>query len=136
MIGGPGVVVGLDVGSTKTCAVILEAGPDGSAPDRVLGVGIARTEGVRSDAVTDLEATTRSIRESVREAEIMAGLEVEGAYVGLAGAHVDVGSSSGVVAVGGHEITPGDVERVHEVGQAVVVPPDRELLHAIPQEYA
>jgi len=128
--------MGLDVGSAKTCAVILEAGPDGRAPDRVLGVGIARTEGVRSDAVTDLEATTRSIRESVREAELMAGLEVESGYVGLAGAHVNVGGSSGVVAIGGHEITADDVERVHEVGRAVVVPPDRELLHAIPQEYA
>ncbi|HKK28161.1 MAG TPA: cell division protein FtsA [Gemmatimonadota bacterium] len=136
MIGGASVVTGLDVGSTKTCAVILEAGPDGQGPDRVLGVGIARTEGVRSDAVTDLEATTRSIRESVREAELMAGLEVESAYVGLAGAHVDVGGSSGVVAIVGHEITADDVERVHEVGRAVVVPPDRELLHAIPQEYA
>ena len=136
MIGGAGVVMGLDVGSAKTCAVILEAGPDGRAPDRVLGVGIARTEGVRSDAVTDLEATTRSIRESVREAELMAGLEVESGYVGLAGAHVNVGGSSGVVAIGGHEITADDVERVHEVGRAVVVPPDRELLHAIPQEYA
>jgi len=136
VIGGAGVVMGLDVGSAKTCAVILEAGPDGRAPDRVLGVGIARTEGVRSDAVTDLEATTRSIRESVREAELMAGLEVESGYVGLAGAHVNVGGSSGVVAIGGHEITADDVERVHEVGRAVVVPPDRELLHAIPQEYA
>jgi cell division protein FtsA len=61
---------------------------------------------------------------------------VESVYVGLAGAHVEVGASSGVVAVGGAEITPDDVERVHEVGRAVVVPPDRELLHAIPQEYA
>jgi cell division protein FtsA len=136
VIGGPRVVVGLDVGSTKTCAVILESGPDGEAPDRVLGVGIARTEGVRSEAVTDLEATTRSIRESVREAEIMAGLEVESVYVGLTGTHVEVGSSSGVVAVAGHEITDQDMDRVHEVGRAVVVPPDRELLHAIPQEYA
>jgi cell division protein FtsA len=136
VIGGPRVVVGLDVGSTKTCAVILESGPDGEGPDRVLGVGIARTEGLRSEAVTDLEATTRSIRESVREAEIMAGLEVESVYVGLTGAHVEVGSSSGVVAVSGHEITDQDMARVHEVGRAVVVPPDRELVHAIPQEYA
>lgn len=134
MIAGPDVVTGLDVGSTKTCAVIL----DGAAgePGRVLGVGLAATEGVRSDEVTDLEATTRSVREAVEEAEIMAGLEVDRAYVGLPGRHVEVGASSGVVAVSGDEVTRGDVERVHEVGRAVVVSPDRELLHAVPQEYA
>lgn len=135
MIGGPRIVASLDVGSTKTCAVILESAGDGEGRDRVLGVGLAATEGVRSDDVTDMEATTRSIREAMREAEMMAGLEVREAYVGLAGRHVRVADSSGVVAVSGDEVTGSDVERVHEVGRAVVIPPDRELLHAIPQEY-
>lgn len=133
MIAGPRVVTGLDVGSTKTCALILEASSEGS--DRVLGVGLATTEGVRSDEVTDLEATTRSIREAVEEAELMAGVEVREAYVGLPGRHVEVSESSGVVAVSGDEISRSDLEKVHEVGRAVVVPPDRELLHAVPQEY-
>lgn len=136
MIGGPGLTVGLDVGSAKTCAVILEPPEHPGGEDRVAGVGLARTEGMRQEKVTNLEATTRSIRESLREAEIMAGREVESVYVGLAGSHVRVDTSSGVVAVSGDEIRASDVERVHEVGQAVVVPPDRELLHAIPHEYA
>lgn len=135
MIGGARVVAGLDVGSTKTCAVILETGREDGGRDRILGVGLSDTEGVRSDEVTDLEATTRSIREAVREAELMAGLEVEGVFAGVAGRHVRMSESSGVVAVSGEEITRADVDRVHEVGRAVVIPPDRELLHAVPQEY-
>ncbi len=134
MIGGDRIVTGLDVGSTKTCAVILEAGED-DGRERILGVGLSDTEGVRSDEVTDLEATTRSIREAVREAELMAGLEVRGVYAGVAGRHVRMSESSGVVAISGEEITRADVDRVHEVGRAVVIPPDRELLHAVPQEY-
>lgn len=135
MIGGARIVTGLDVGSTKTCAVILEAGDEEAGRERVLGVGLSDTEGVRSDEVTDLEATTRSIREAVREAELMAGLEVRGVYAGVAGRHVRMSQSSGVVAVSGEEISRSDVDRVHEVGRAVVIPPDRELLHAVPQEY-
>ncbi len=136
MIGGPRIVTGLDVGSTKTCAVVLEAGEAGEGGrERILGVGLSDTEGVRSDEVTDLEATTRSIREAVREAELMAGLEVRAVYAGVAGRHVRRSESSGVVAVSGEEISRADLERVHEVGRAVVIPPDRELLHAVPQEY-
>lgn len=134
MIGGTRTVTGLDVGSTKTCAVILESTEEGGG-ERVLGVGLCDTEGVRSDEVTDLEATTRSVREAVREAEMMAGLEVRDLYVGVAGRHVRMGESSGVVAISGEEVSRADVDRVHEVGRAVVIPPDRELLHAVPQEY-
>lgn len=135
MIGGPPVVAGLDVGSSKTCAVILEGAAEEGGPERVLGVGLASTEGMRREEVTDLEATTRCIRASLTEAEEMAGVEIRTPWVGLAGGHVEMATSAGVVAVSGAEVTGGDVDRVHEVGRAVVLPPDRVLLHAIPQEY-
>lgn len=135
MIGGPPVVAGLDVGSSKTCAVILEGAPEAGGPERVLGVGLASTEGMRREEVTDLEATTRGIRSSLEEAEAMAGVEVRAPWVGLAGGHVEMDTSTGVVAISSGEVTSGDVDRVHEVGRAVVLPPDRVLLHAIPQDY-
>lgn len=138
MIGGPRVVTGLDVGSTKTCAVVVAApaawGDDG-APVEVLGVGVAPTEGVRHRNVTHIEGATQSIRDAVRDAESMAGVEVQDVYAGIAGEHIQVSCSTGVVAVSGHEIGHGDLERVHEVARAIVIPPDRELLHAIPQDY-
>lgn len=131
------IVAGLDVGSTKTAVVIAEVAGDAPrhARIKVLGVGQAKTSGMRREVVTDLEATTESVRAAVKEAELMAGVGVQHLYTGIAGDHVQGRSSSGVVAVGGEEIVPRDVERVHEVARAVVIPTDRELLHAIPQEY-
>lgn len=131
------LVAGLDVGSSKTAVVIGEV--SGEGPHRslvkLLGVGQARTGGMRREIVTDIEATTESIRRAVKEAELMAGVSVDRLYTGIAGEHIQGRPSHGVVAVGGDEIGPRDVERVHEVAQAVVTPADREVLHAIPQEY-
>lgn len=132
------VLLGLDVGSTKTCAVIAEVPPSRNGdrePVRILGVGVAPTAGMDRSTVTNLEATSESILAAVREAELVAGREVESAYVGIAGIHTELSRSSGVVAVGGREVDGGHVRRVEEVGRAVAIAPDRELLHAIPQEY-
>jgi cell division protein FtsA len=131
------IVAGLDIGTTKTAVVIAEV--TGDTPERstfkVLGVGQARTSGIRREVVTDIEATTESVRKAVKEAELMAGVEIERLYTGIAGEHVHGNASTGVVAVGAKEITQRDVDRVHEVARAVVVPADREVMHAIPQEY-
>jgi cell division protein FtsA len=131
------IVAGLDVGSTKTAAVIAEVSADSPHQPsvKILGVGQSRTGGMRREVVTDIEATTESVRKALKEAELMAGATAERLYVGIAGEHIHGRSSSGVVAVAGDEITARDVDRVHEVAQAVVIPADRELLHAIPQEY-
>ena len=130
------IVAGLDVGSTKTSVAVMEVSTERGAPRiRVLGVGTSRTAGIRREVVTDLEATTESIRRAVKEAELMSGVTIEQLYTGIAGEHVHGRPSTGVVAVGGQEITPRDVDRVHEVARAIVVPADREVLHAIPQEY-
>lgn len=132
----PIIVAGLDIGSTKTCAVFLEVDPEAEvAGARVLGVGQSRTGGVRREVVTDIEETTVSVRRAMQEAELMAGAGPEQVYVGIAGDHIDASISTGVVAVGAGEIGPGDVDRVHAVARAVVVPADREVLHVLPQEY-
>jgi cell division protein FtsA len=131
------LIAALDIGTTKTCAVIGEV--TGELPRRaqlkVLGVGQSRTSGMRREVVTHIEETTESIRKAMKEAELMAGATVDRVYAGIAGKHIEAFSSVGVVAVGGEEVTVPDLDRVHEVAQAVALPPDRELLHAIPQEY-
>jgi cell division protein FtsA len=133
----PLIVAGLDIGSTKTAAVIAEVHAEDPKHPRIkiLGVGQSRTGGIRRELVTDIEATTESVRKAVKEAELMAGVSVDGLYVGIAGEHIHARTSNGVVAVGGEEIDARDVERVQEVAKAIVVPVDREVLHAIPQEY-
>jgi cell division protein FtsA len=131
------LVTGLDIGSTKTCAVIAEISAEARHPAvKILGVGQARTGGMRRDVVTDIEGTMNSVRAAVKEAELMAGAGTDRVWVGTAGEHVHATTSTGVVAVGsGGEIRDADVRRVHEVARAVAIPADRELLHVIPQEY-
>ncbi len=131
------LIAGLDIGTTKTCAVIGEL--TGDSPRRlglmIRGVGQARTNGVRGDMVTNIEATTETIRQAMREAELMAGVTVDRVFAGIAGGHIEARHSMGVVAVAGEEITFADVDRVHAVARAVPLAPDRELLHAIPTDY-
>jgi len=130
------LIAGLDIGTTKTCAVIGEVVEDPRRPGlTILGVGQARTGGMRGDMVTNIEEMTESVRASLKEAELMAGSAVDRVYAGIGGDHVRAASSMGVVAVAEDEVTADDVERVHVVARAVALPPDREMLHAIPQEY-
>jgi cell division protein FtsA len=131
------LIAALDIGTTKTCAVIGEISGDSLRHPglKVLGVGQARTSGMRREVVTHIEETTESVQRAMKEAELMAGASVDRVFAGIAGDHIRASSSTGVVAVGGEEVAAQDVNRVHEVARAVALPPDRELLHAIPQEY-
>jgi len=130
------LICGLDIGTTKTCAVIGEIIGDPRRPGlTILGVGQARTGGLRGDLVTNIEEITESVRSSIKEAELMAGSTIDRVYAGMGGDHVRATTSMGVVAVADDEVTPDDIERVHVVARAVALPPDREMLHAIPQEY-
>jgi len=138
MIATPYLIGALDIGSTKTCAVLgeLVVEGDGVPEVKVLGVGQVRPNGVRRDAVSNLEETTEEIRQALRQAELMAGVQPRGLYVSIGAEYTQTSASNGVVAIGADEIDEHDVERVHEVAQAVVVPPDRELLHVIAQDYS
>ena len=131
------LIAGLDMGTTKTCAVIAELVVEGRRrPElRILGVGQAKTTGIRREVVTHIEGTTDTVRTALKEAELMAGVSVDRVWAGISGDHIQAQSSLGVVAVGGEEINSGDLKRVHGVARAVALPPDREFLHAIPQEY-
>lgn len=138
MIQGSGTLAGVDLGSTKTCAVIAEAraGREGDGALTILGVGIAPSEGMKGSAITNLEAATRTVRTALGQAELMAGREVSSVYVGLPTPHVATSRSRGVVAVAGAAVTHVHVKRVQEVGQTISVDPDRELVHALCQEYS
>ena len=131
------VIAGLDIGSAKTTVVIAEATGDlhRETSLKILGVGQARTTGIRRGIVADIEETTRSIKKAIEDAERMAGLKIESIYAGIAGEHVRAMTSTGIVAVNGDEISRADVTRANEVARAQPIPQDRELLHAIPQEY-
>jgi cell division protein FtsA len=129
------VIVGLDIGTTKVCAVIGELNERGEV--EIVGVGVSQSRGLRRGVVINIEATLKSVIDAVEAAEMMSGREVNGVIAGIAGGHIDGINSRGVVAVTGkgREITESDVDRVIDAAKAVVIPMDREVFHVIPQEY-
>ena len=127
------IVVGLDVGTTKVCTIV---GQQGSSSDlEIIGIGSHPSYGLKKGSVVNIDKTVNSIRCSLEEAKLMAGVEIEQATIGLAGNHIYSFNSSGVVAIRDNEVTQNDIDRVLEAAKAVVIPSDREVLHVIPQEY-
>lgn len=128
-------VVGLDVGTTKTCTIICEVNDDGGL--EVIGVGSAESKGMRRGVVVNLDGAVSAIKKSVEEAESSAGVSVESVFVGLSGGHIQSFNSQGAVAVTAEsrEIGRADIRRVLETAKAVSLPSDREIVHVLPQEF-
>jgi cell division protein FtsA len=126
------VIVGLDIGTTKTCAIVGEVTEQGI---NIIGIGLAPSEGLRKGVVVNIDATVESIRKAVEEAEHMSGAEIHTAYVGIAGGHIKGQNSLGIVAVKGSEVDNDDVQRAIEASRAVAIPLDRQILHALPQSF-
>ncbi|MFQ5961312.1 MAG: cell division protein FtsA [Candidatus Methylomirabilales bacterium] len=129
------VIVGLDIGTTKICAIIAEQMEDGTLD--IIGIGTSPSKGLRKGVVINIDVTVDSIKRTLEEAELMAGVDVHSAFVGIAGGHIKGINSRGVIAVSGksREITQKDVDRVIDAAKAVALPVDREVIHVLPQEY-
>jgi len=129
------LVVGLDIGTTKVCGIVAEMNGDGVVD--VIGVGHSPSRGLRKGVVVNIEATVDSIRRAVEDAELMAGVEIRSAFVGIAGGHIKGINSRGVIAVSGknREVTQQDIDRVIDAAKAVALPVDREVIHVLPQEF-
>jgi cell division protein FtsA len=132
MHGSSNIVVGLDIGTTKICAVVGEVSGN---KINIIGIGTHPSIGLRKGVVVNIESTVESIKKAVEEAELMAGCEISSVYAGIAGGHITGFNSRGIVAIKGPEITDKDVERVIDAARAVAIPMDREVIHVLPQEY-
>lgn len=126
------IIVGLDIGTTKICAVVGEVS---NHTINIIGIGTHPSIGLRKGVVVDIDATVDSIRKAVDEAELMAGCEIKSVYAGIAGGHITGFNSQGIIAIKGPEITQPDVDRVIEAARAVAIPVDREVIHVLPQEF-
>ena len=126
------LIVGLDIGTTKICAVVAEQTENGLD---IVGIGTHPSRGLRKGVVVDIDATVHSIKHAVEEAELMADCEITSIYAGVAGGHIRAFNSHGVVAVKDREVREGDVKRVIDAAKAVAIPMDREVIHVIPQEF-
>jgi len=126
------IVVGLDIGTTKICAVVGEINPDSV---EIIGMGSHASDGLRKGVVVNIEQTVNSIKEAVEEAETMAGCEISSVYAGIAGGHIKGFNSQGVIALREKEVTKKDIEHVIEAASAVAIPMDREVIHPLVQEF-
>jgi cell division protein FtsA len=132
------LVVGLDIGSTRVCAVIGERNERGSLD--ITGVGDSPSTGLEKGVVKNIDATLRAISTAIADAETMSGREVHDCWTGIGGKHITGLNSRGVVAVTGknretREIGIEDVDRVLEAARAIAIPMDRRILEVIPQSY-
>jgi len=126
------IIVGLDIGTTKICAVVGEAQPDGV---EIIGIGSHPSEGLRKGVVINIDNTVNSIKEAIEEAETMAGCEISSVYAGIAGGHIKGFNSHGVIGLKEKEVTKKDIDRVIEAARAVAIPMDREVIHTLVQEF-
>ena len=128
-------ITGVDIGTTKICAIIGTPADDGKID--IIGIGTCQSRGLRKGVVVNIDSTVESIRNAVQEAELMAGVTVDSVYAGIAGGHIKGFNSRGVVAVStkSREVTQNDINRVIDAARAVAIPMDREVIHIIPQEY-
>jgi cell division protein FtsA len=153
------LVVALDIGTSKVCAAVGEVNvastpeerdlferesrssawrgrPERGVPGQheitIIGIGSAPSQGIRKGDVISMEGIVDSIRYAVREAGIMAGVEIRAVHLGIAGRHIHSIPSHGVIALKGEEINQKDIDSVIEAAKAVAIPFDREVLHVIP----
>ncbi|MFW6381166.1 MAG: cell division protein FtsA [Bacillota bacterium] len=129
------IVTGLDIGTTKICTMIAEITRDNKI--EIIGIGLSPSHGLRKGVVVDIDQTSNAIYKALSKAERMAGLEVDSAFVGIAGSHISSINSHGVVAVAGEkkEIQEGDVERVMEAAQIVPLSGEEQIIHVLPREF-
>lgn len=130
-----GYIVGFDIGTKKIAAIIGEITEEKKI--EIIGIGTAESKGLRKGVVVNLDTTVEAIKKAQEEAELMAGVEIDSAFIGLSGAHIKSFNSRGVIAVSGknREISREDIKRVVDQSKAVSIPPDREIIHIIPQEF-
>ncbi|HLG21690.1 MAG TPA: cell division protein FtsA [Candidatus Manganitrophaceae bacterium] len=127
------ILVGLDVGTTKICAIVGEIVDDKRID--IIGIGTHPSKGLKKGMVVNIESTVESIKRAVEEAELMAGVQINSVYTGIAGGHIKGLNSRGVIAVKDHEVSRSDIARVIDAAKAVAIPLDREILHVLPQEF-
>lgn len=129
------IVVGLDIGTTKVCAVVASINSQNRI--HILGVGKAPSDGLNRGVVVNIDKTVNAIKTAIKQAELASGIEVNSVNVGIAGDHIRSIRSKGVITINNKdkEITVEDVERILTDCQQIMLPPDQQILHVIPQEF-
>ncbi|HLW72964.1 MAG TPA: cell division protein FtsA [Candidatus Babeliales bacterium] len=126
------IIASIDVGTTKICVLVARKMGD---QIEIVGIGKSPSHGLQKGVVVDIAKTISSISSAVKEAEMMAGVPIESAYIGISGAHIISVNSSGVVPIKHGQIRQSDVDNVLESAKAIAVPEGRQILHILPQYF-
>ena len=128
-----GMIVGLDIGTSKVVAIVGEVNDENRI--EIIGIGSHPSRGLKKGVVVNIESTVQSIQRAIEEAELMAGCQIHAVHAGIAGSHVKSLNSHGIVAIKDKEVMPADVDRVIDAARAVAIPADQRILHILPQEF-
>ncbi len=131
------ILAGLDLGTTKVCAVIAER-IDDSNKINILGFGVAPSEGLHKGLVANIGKTAEAIKQAVAIASNRAGIEINIVNVGVAGEHITSIRHRNYVTINGDEkeITKADLDRLEADVRTIKIPSDRQILHIIPEEFS
>jgi cell division protein FtsA len=127
------IFVGMDVGTTKVCALVGHLNEEGQV--RVIGVGIAPSQGMRKGGVVSLEGVARAVEAAKDKAERSSGYEITSALVSLSGAQIASLNSKGMAGVSGRIIGTDDVARALDAARSIALPYNRQVIHVIPRGY-
>ena len=128
------IIAGLDLGTTKVCAVIAEQ-MEGKLD--ILGFGVSPSEGLNRGLVANIAKTADAIKEAMEIASNRAGFEVRNLNVGVAGEHITSLRHRNYVTISNpdKEITQADLDRLRADVKTIRIPSDRQILHIIPEEF-
>jgi len=126
------VITAIDIGTTKICVLVARKMGD---QIEIIGIGKSPSHGLSKGVVIDIAKTINSITHAVKEAEMMAGMPIESAYIGISGAHISSVNSSGVVPIKQGKIKQSDVDGVLDAAKAIAVAEGCQILHVLPQYF-
>lgn len=127
------LITAIDVGTTKISVLIAQKVTEDSV--KILGIGKAPSDGLERGVVVDVARTVQSIKNAVKEAELMAGCSATPAFIGISGSHIDSFNTHGAVPIKKFQVTDLDIQAVLAVAQAVPIEEGQKILHALPQYF-
>ncbi len=135
MFDSSNVIVGLEIGTSKVCAVVGEMNAEGEL--NIVGLGQARSRGVRKGEICDAPVAEEDVRNAIVEAEHMADVEIRSVYLGVTGAHVRGCNNRGVhqIVSADREISEEDVQDVVKNAKAINRSPENHVIHAVRQHF-
>lgn len=126
-------IVAIDVGTTKI--VVLVASPTAGGHLIVSGIGKSPSDGLKKGVVVNIGATVRSIKNAVKEAELMAGVTIDSAFIGISGNHIQALNVVGAVPIKKGMVRVADMQNALAAAQAIPLPEGHQILHVLPQYF-